>query len=684
MAIQATSVEQLISHGMPAEEADHAATLFNQWHTQLSPTQRWHHCQKHLLSHNHPFQLHSFLYQQCYDEASYQPFLGPAVFKNSNTVNQSNLKKTMNRLGHDSYQQLQQWSAHNPLAFWQDTIQQLSIQFAQPYQSLCDLSKGVSQANWFTGGRINICDSIWQHSQQTHPAIISQTPNGPLISVSQQQLRNLSARVSHGLTQLHLKPMTCIGLLMPMHVTAVAIYLGVIQAGFSVVAIAESFSIDEIKMRLRLSQCQWLITQDVMQHNSKMLPLYERAKAAAPQIPIIVYPHHSQNTVALQHNDLEWDEFLSDNTHFNPVPCEPHSMTQLLFSSGTTGEPKAIPWTHTTPIKCAADAYYHQNIQTGDVVCWPTSLGWMMGPWLIYAALLNRATIALYEGLPTTAGFCQFVADAKVTMLGLVPSLVHRWRTSKCAQAYDWSAIKVFSSSGECSQGEDMLYLMHLANYKPVIEYCGGTEIGGGYISNTVLHDNIPTCFSTPTLGLDFSILDEFGQAANHGEVAIQSPSLGLSTTLLNYDHEEVYFSGMPVGHNKLPLRRHGDSLTRITADCFRLEGRIDDTMNLSGIKVSSAEIERCLMGIDVIIECAAIAIPPKTGGPSQLVIFAVTAGQQERGVLLNRMQQAIKAHLNPLFNIHDLCLIKSLPRTASNKVMRRILRQHYQENHHE
>ena len=128
--------------------------------------------------------------------------------------------------------------------------------------------------------------------------------------------------------------------------------------------------------------------------------------------------------IELRSDDLSWEEFLSDSGQFNSVGCDPHDHTNILFSSGTTGEPKAIPWTQTTPIKCAADAYLHHDIQQGNVLAWPTNLGWMMGPWLIYASLINQATIALYDGAPTEREFGEFVQNARVTMLGVVPSLV--------------------------------------------------------------------------------------------------------------------------------------------------------------------------------------------------------------------------------------------------------------------
>ena len=122
------------------------------------------------------------------------------------------------------------------------------------------------------------------------------------------------------------------------------------------------------------------------------MPLYEKiVKASAPRTIVI---QEGKEATPLRTGDLYFSEILSVNDHFSSVIQDPDETITVLFSSGTTGEPKAIPWTHSTPIKCASDGYYHHNIQKGDVVCWPTNLGWMMGPWLIFASLINKATLA--------------------------------------------------------------------------------------------------------------------------------------------------------------------------------------------------------------------------------------------------------------------------------------------------
>jgi acetyl-CoA synthetase len=224
-----------------------------------------------------------------------------------------------------------------------------------------------------------------------------------------------------------------------------------------------------------------------------------------------------------------------------------------------------------------------------------------------------------------------------------------------------------------------MRWLMSRAGGKPVIEYCGGTEIGGGYITGTVTRPCVPGTFNTPALGLDFAILNEAGQPADAGELFIIPPSIGLSATLLNQDHHEVYFANAPKGPRGQTLRRHGDVMEQLPGGYWRGHGRADDTMNLGGIKISSAEIERVLQSVPNVADVAAIAAAPG-GGPGLLVIYAVCRGRPtlSNAEMMAAMQTAIKRDLNPLFKIHELIILDALPRTASNKVLRRALREQW------
>jgi len=309
----------------------------------------------------------------------------------------------------------------------------------------------------------------------------------------------------------------------------------------------------------------------------------------------------------------------------------------------------------------------------------------MMGPWLIFATFINKGTMALHEGAPIGVDFINFVNESKVSMLGVIPSLVRSWRLSGVVDQDIWKNINVFSSTGEPSNREDYLWLMSRTRYRaPVIEYLGGTEIGGGHITGSVVQPASPSTFSTSALGIDFIFLDEENEPVKEGamgEVFLIPPAIGLSQTLLNKDHEKEYYANCPPGLNSEILRRHGDHIAKLYNGYYKAQGRADDTMNLGGIKVSSLELERVINNHEAVYENAAIAIQPDGEGQEKLVIFIILKTDIQNNQLKNELNKIIAIKINPLFKIYDLVITKSLPRTASNKLMRRTLRNEYQEN---
>lgn len=587
-------------------------------------------------------------------------------------IESSNIYKMMQAHHFTSYPDFWRWSVAEKESFWSETVDRLGIRFKQRFTKVLDVSEGVENAKWLLDAKFNIVDSCFQNTDET-TAIIFQKPNGLLQKVAQKELKNLVDRIANGLTDLGVGPGDTIAIDTAMTLEAVAIYLAAIKAGVIVATIADSFSATEIAVRLKITGPKLIFTQDVLLRGGKKLPLYQKVmEADAPRAVVIKM---TELEPKLRKGDLFWEAFISDNTNFQSVVSGPDDTITVLFSSGTTGEPKAIPWTHTTPIKSASDGYYHHNIQINDVVCWPTNLGWMMGPWLIFATLINKGVIALYYDAPLGPNFGKFVQNAKVNMLGVVPSIVKNWMASKCNENLDWNSIKCFSSTGEVSNPTEMEYLMGLGNHKPVIEYCGGTEIGGGYVTSTMVQENIPSTFSTQALGGAFVLLDQDGNSVDKGEVFLVPPILGLSSRLLNRDHHKVYFKDTPTFQGT-PLRRHGDQLQRLGNDYYKAMGRMDDDMNLGGIKVSSVQIEAVVNQLEFVKESAAIGISPKGGGPSELVIYYVESASGIPWIeRLNLVNQIIRKELNPLFKAIKLIPLESLPRTASNKVMRRMLR---------
>lgn len=622
----------------------------------------------------------------------------PVWIPDSERIKNSNIYQTARGLGLETYDDFYRWSACNRAGFWDLSTRKLGIPFRKEYKQVVRFKDSLENPEWYPEAELNIADACFR-AAPGQTAIIYGREDGSTGQMSYGELDQLSNRVANALTARGFKKGHTAAIDMLMTAEAVAIYLGIIKAGGAVVSIADSLAAPEVHKRLKIAGARILFTQDYLLRGSKKLPLYEKL-LTTEMPPCIVLPAEDERACTLRKEDLHWQDFLSENEEFDSLSCLPGDVCNILFSSGTTGDPKAIPWTHSTPVKSAADAFYHHDIHEGDVVAWPTNIGWMMGPWLIFASLINRAGMALYYGAPTGRDFGVFVEKAGVTMLGLVPSMVKRWIESDCMKGLDWSSIKVFSSTGESSNPIDYLWLMARGGFKPVIEYCGGTEIGGGYFSGTVVQPATPSTFSSVTLGLDVLIMDENGQSADKGELFIVPPSVGLSTSLLNKDHHKTYYEDVPpvkpdmltamgltleeeVYNLGLPpiIRRHGDEVEKLENGYFRAHGRADDTMNLGGIKTSSVEIERLLDNVNGVKETAAIASNPKDGGPSQLVIYVVLkeGEKQSRETLMKTFQQLIKEKLNPLFKVSDVVLRQSLPRTASNKVMRRLLRDEYE-----
>jgi acetyl-CoA synthetase len=675
--VKQLSLEQIVNCGIEKDIAAAILPHINQWLNSLSASECWQHLTEHILKPNHPFALHKLLYETTYSDWDKSQGMPPAWLPTNEQIQSTNIAVLMQELKLNSYREFHAWSVENRAQFWDIMLQKLGIRLQEKYNQILDIERGEEYPQWLINGRLNIAESCFQ-APVDRVAIAYQPEGGLLSTLSYGELHALTNRVANGLVDAGFGVGDAIAIAMPMTAESVAIYLGIIKAGCVVVSIADSFAAQEIAIRLHLSAAKAIFTQDYIWRANKQLPLYAKVVAANAPTAIVI-TSNSSASIQLRQQDIIWDNFISSNTQFNAISCHPDAYTNILFSSGTTGEPKAIPWTQTTPIKCAVDAHLHHDIHPKEVVAWPTNLGWMMGPWLIYASLINQATIALYYGTPNEREFGEFIQNARVNLLGVVPSLVNSWKTTACMRELDWSAIKAFSSTGECSNPQDMLFLMSLAGYKPIIEYCGGTEIGGAYITGTLVQPSVPATFTTPALGIDFVILDSDGNAADIGEVFIIPPSIGLSNQLLNKDHHQVYFAHTPSNPlSSSPLRRHGDQIERLPNCYYRAQGRVDDTMNLGGIKVSSAEIERIINTDPSIRESAAIALSPPEGGPSQLVIYVVVESEVDKNnkeVIKSSLQSLIRQHLNPLFKIHDIVIIDALPRTASNKVMRRLLR---------
>ena len=701
-----------------------------------------------------PFEEHLAAYRRIFE--SRRPEDGPpAVWTpDEETVRRSNLHASMVAVGIDRYEDFHAWSVRDPTAFWTHTLERLGIVFTRPPDAILDLDGGVRDPRWLPGAELNIVDSCFT-TDPDRPAVVTpglqdsqdtDVPDHPadqaLRTTTYGELERLVNRAANGLRDRGLAPGQAIALYMPLNLECVVAYLAIIRAGSRVVSIADSFPPTEIRRRMAIAGASCAVTMDRYVHAGKVLPHYATVVEAGASTVIVVPSggdgrsngdgrssgdsrsgsddrsrgdaSTTPNALQLRPGDIAWTELLAGADTFESVTGDPYRTSNVLFSSGTTGEPKAIGWNHLTPIKSAMDGFCHQDIHGDDVTTWPTNIGWMMGPWLIYATLVNGACMALYPGAASTPEYLRFIRRAGVTMQGVIPSLVRTWRRGGeaevrqddvadgqqagvaegrrggVAEGIDWPSVRLFSSTGEPASRTDYLWLMSRAGYRaPVIEYLGGTEIGGGHLACTVLQPCSPAAFSTANLGVDFVILDEKGVEVgegNTGELFLVPPAMGMSQLLLNGDHDEVYYEGCPAGPRGEVLRRHGDHTERLHSGYYRAQGRADDGMNLGGIMVSPLELERIIDGHPSVYESAAVAVQPEGEGAERLVVFIVpedgsgAAGTRaadscanhviDPDTLRSELQAMVSSGLNPLFKIHKVVIVDELPHTASGKLV--------------
>lgn len=711
-----------------------------------------------------PFEEHLAAFRRIFDGR--RPEDGPpAVWTpDEETVRRSNLRASMAAVGIERYEDFHAWSVRDRTAFWTHTLERLGIVFTRPPDAILGLDGGVRDPRWLPGAELNIVDSCFT-TDPGRPAVVTPRPSGQgdlddpddlddlddpdgqaLRTTSYGELERLVNRAANGLRDRGLAPGQAITLYMPLNLECVVAYLAIIRAGSRVVSIADSFPASEVRRRMAIAGATCIVTMDRYVRAGKTIPLYDTVVEAGVSTVIVVpsgddapkddvssagvgpaaaASHASRRRDSqLRAGDISWTDLLSDDDTFESVTGDPYHATNILFSSGTTGEPKAIPWNHLTPVKSAMDGHYHQDIHGDDVTTWPTNIGWMMGPWLIYATLVNGACMALYPGAAHTAEYLRFIRRAGVTMQGVIPSLVRTWRRGGVAEeshggiaeGIHWPSVRVFSSTGEPASRTDYLWLTSRAGYRaPVIEYLGGTEIGGGHLACTVLQPCSPAAFTTANLGVDFVILDDTGAEVGEGgtgELFLMPPALGMSQRLLNGDHDEVYYEGCPAGPRGEVLRRHGDNTQRLHQGCYRAQGRADDGMNLGGIKVSPLELERVMDGHHAVYESAAVAVQPEGEGTERLVVFVVPEGgcgpagsrpddrtgsspirqtaaspaspaaapagldpKLDPAALKPELQAMVSSGLNPLFKIYQVVVVEELPHTASGKLVRRTLR---------
>ena len=599
--------------------------------------------------------------------------------------------------GLDSCEALHQRSIRDVAWFTERVLQFLEIQFDRPYDQVLDLSQGFPWARWCVGGRLNITRSCLDRHLQTPrsaaPAVVWEGEEGTSRSLTYAELFVTVERCAAGLRALGLRRGDPIGLYLPMMPETAAALLAIGRIGAIAVPLFSGYGPAAIETRLRDVGAKALFACDAFPRRGVPIPAHAMAIEAVERCPqvskVIIVPRTGIGIPMRSGRDTSWDEFLalgsaSATSAGQAETTEAEDPLIVLYSSGTTGQPKGIVHSHCGfPVKAAQDMAFGTDVGPGDRITWITDIGWMMGPWLIYGATLLGATIVLYDGAPDYPGrdrLWDICARNRVGILGISPTLVRAMSSHEGEPRlqYDLAQLRILASTGEPWNPDPWWWLFERVGGKklPIINYSGGTEISGGILMGNPLAPIKPCSFSGPCPGIAADIVDEHGLPLRNGvgELVIRQPWIGMARGFWKDPERyiQTYWSTWP------DVWRHGD-WARIDEDGhWYIQGRSDDTLKVAGKRVGPAEIESILVSHPGVVEAAVVGIPDALKGSVPIAFCVPAAGYDARSNLGHELQQLVAKELGKPLRPDKVFLVSSLPRTRNAKIMRRVIRAAY------
>jgi acetyl-CoA synthetase len=312
-----------------------------------------------------------------------------------------------------------------------------------------------------------------------------------------------------------------------------------------------------------------------------------------------------------------------------------------------------------------------------------TDMGWMMGPWLVFGALLLGGTFFIFDGAPDFPGpdrVWDLVERHKITSLGISPTLVRALipHGEEPFRSHDLSSLRFFGSTGEPWNPDPWMWLFQKVGggSRPIINYSGGTEISGGILMGNPILPLKPTAFSGPCPGIDADVFDEQGHSVLNqvGELVIKSPWIGMTRGFWKDPERylETYWSRWP------DVWVHGDFAAVDSDGSWYILGRSDDTIKVAGKRLGPAEVESILVDHPAVMEAAAIGIPHEIKG-SQLIVFCVLSPDvKPSSELAGELREKAAKELGKPLAPSRVRFVADLPKTRNAKVMRRMIRAAY------
>jgi acetyl-CoA synthetase len=574
--------------------------------------------------------------------------------------------------------------------YWDAVVRDLGLRFRTPYTRTVDLSAGIEHAEWFTGGELNIADACverWAADDvaAARAAVVHEAEDGTTRALTYRELARQAERVSAGLRELGVGRGDAVALFLPMIPEAVVACYAIARLGAIVVPLFSGFAPAAIASRLQDAAAKAVIVADGTVRRGRtvpMKPLLDEALKSCPSVrQVIVVGNLGDDPVVSGAHETSWPDLLTSAAEPAVAEAMKASDTLLLaYTSGTSGRPKGAVHTHAGfLVKTASEVAYSFDLKPGGVFCWVTDMGWIMGPLSVFGTHANGGTLLLYEGspdVPDLRRLWRLAQRHRVTMLGVSPTLVRTLRShgTLSLDGIDLSSVHVVGSTGEPWDPDSYRWLAGeiFGGRVPVINFSGGTEVGGSFLAPYPVEPIRACSVGGPSLGMDVDVVDSRGRPVRGqvGELVCRQPWPAMTRGIWKDEDRylQAYWSAFP------GVWRHGDfGLVDSDGEWFIL-GRSDDVINVAGKRLAPAEVESVMAAHPSVAEVAAVGVPDARKGEA-VWAFWVPCGDAPAGDISAKLREMVAAELGKPFAPAVVCRVPQLPKTRSAKILRRAVR---------
>ncbi|WP_299135954.1 acetate--CoA ligase [uncultured Tenacibaculum sp.] len=596
----------------------------------------------------------------------------------------------------EEYYQVYRKSIRSPELFWEEIAEEHFV-WRKKWDNVLSYDFSKPEVKWFEGAKLNITENcIDRHLQiRGDKTAILFEPNSPdeeALHISYNDLHKRVCKFANVLKSNGIGKGDRVCIYLPMIPELAVSVLACARIGAVHSVVFAGFSSTALSTRINDCEAKMVITADGSYRGAKTIDLksiVDEALDSCKSINTVLVAKRIATDINMKEGRDKWLQPLLDiaSEEFEPEIMDAEDPLFILYTSGSTGSPKGM--LHTTAGYMVYTAYTFKNVfnyRENDVYWCTADIGWITGhSYIVYGPLANGATTVMFEGVPSYPDFGRFwqiVEKHKVSQFYTAPTAIRALAKEKLdyVDSYDLSSIKVLGTVGEPINEEAWHWYNDNVGKKksPIVDTWWQTETGGMMISPIpYATPTKPTYATLPLPGVQLALVDEKGEEIKgnqvDGRLCVKFPWPSMARTIWgnHQRYKETYFSAF---ENKYFT---GDGALRDEVGYYRITGRVDDVIIVSGHNLGTAPIEDAINEHPAVAESAIVGFPHDIKGSALYgyVILKETGEGRNHDNLRKEINQIITEHIGPIAKLDKIQFTIGLPKTRSGKIMRRILR---------